>query len=162
MFDASKGTVVWGMNHFKQFGLTSLLDDLVEVEDKGFDNKVCDQVRKALDKISNSFTDIPDNLLFRRAIYSRMEDFTKSYLDWNNIDGSEEKSKKIRVNSMRVIRKKRHLLANQIRKNVHIINENLDLKTIDSIYTALGDLAKAVPNIFIKLADAVLSYFANK
>ena len=47
--------------------------DLVEVEEKGFEKEVCDQVRKTLDKISNAFAAIPDNFLFRQAIYKRME-----------------------------------------------------------------------------------------
>ncbi|MFL6263238.1 MAG: hypothetical protein ACJ76Y_26375 [Thermoanaerobaculia bacterium] len=149
-----KGSVLWSVNRFRSDALGSLLDDLVVLEDYGLDEELCKKVRRALARITNAATELPDDAWWKRQIWKELQSFETIYEQWNNIDGGEEK-REARKDKLRQLRKRRNKIATKIRKNQYIIQNELDLKLVRDGYEALGDLSKALPDLFKNLAAAI-------
>ena len=160
--DTSRGTVVWGINWVRQDALSRLLDDLLEQEKTGYPHETCGKVSEAIGKIANAASGLPDHSWWRRSIVSELEGFLKIYEDWNNHEGEEQEKIDGRKKELKNLRAKRNKLATRIRKNQHIIQNDLDLSVIDSMYEALSDLVKSSPEIFKSLAKALSRYMARK
>lgn len=150
-----KGSVLWSVNRFRSDALGSLLDDLVVLEDYGLNETLCKKVRMALARITNAATELPDNAWWKRQIWKELQSFETIYEQWNNIDGEGEEKRKARKEKLRQLRKKRNKIATKIRKNQFIIQNELDLKLVRDGYEALGDLSRALPDLFKNLAAAV-------
>src|SRR4051794_6039130 len=86
---AERGTTVWAVNSLRSDALVALLDDLVALEDFGLEEDRCVLVRKALAKLTNAATGIPDGSWWRRQIYQELQDFEALYAGWNDVNGAE-------------------------------------------------------------------------
>ncbi len=150
-----KGSVLWSVNRFRSDALGSLLDDLVVLEDLGLDEALCKKVRMALARITNAATELPDDAWWKRQIWKELQSFETIYEQWNNIDGEGKDKREARKEKLRQLRKRRNKIATKIRKNQYILQNELDLKLVRDGYEALGDLSKALPEIFKNLAAAV-------
>lgn len=157
--DKSVGSKLWAFDRFRSSALPKLLDDILKYERVGFSEDECNQVRKTLDKILNLCSEIPDKSFFKKSIYSRLLEFKELYIKWNEVKGSDKKSIADRNKILEKLRSKRSQLAKTVRKNSFILENELDLNLLKSIYEALGDLAKALPKIFTNLSKAVSSFF---
>ena len=162
VLDASRGTVVWGANWFRQDALSRLLDDLLEQEKTGYPQETCDKVSEAIEKIANAASGLPDNSWWRKSVLGELEGFLKIYIKWNNHEGEEQEKIEGRKKELKNLRAKRNKLATRIRKNQYIIQNDLDLGVIDSMYEALSGLVKSSPEIFKLLAKALKRYIDGK
>lgn len=162
VLDASRGTVVWGVNWLRSDGLAKLLDDLLEQESTGYSQEICDKVDEALGKIANQASGLPDYSWWRKSILSELEGFLNIYRKWNNHEGAEPEKVEGRKRELKNLRTKRNKLATRIRKNQHIIQNELDLSMVDSMHEALGELVKAFPDVFKSLAKALERYASRK
>ena len=162
VLDASRGTVVWGANWVRQDALSRLLDDLLVQEKTGYSQETCDKVSKAIGKMANAAAGLPDHSWWRSSIVGELEGFLKIYEDWNNHEGEEQEKVEGRKKELKKLRAKRNKLATRMKKNLHIIQNDLDLAIIDSMYEALSDIVKSSPEIFTSLAKALNRYIARK
>jgi hypothetical protein len=156
--NARQGTIVWGINALRSDGLTRLLDDLVDLENTGLEQKQCAHVKTALSKITGHAAAIPDGSFWRGTIYQEFEAFADVYEQWNSREGVDAHAIAHRKEHLRKLRWQRNRLATRIRLNQFVLQNELDLELIENMYIALGDLAKSLPEIFKSLAEAVARY----
>ena len=152
--DASRGTVLWGFNHFRSEALVNLLNDLLALERVGLDEKNCEQVKLALGTIVNTATTIPDGSWLRGSIWKELQAFEDLYHRWNAHSEPGERSR-----TLKSMRKRRNRLAKRIRKNQYILSNELDLQLINNLYTALGDLSQSLPDLFKNLATSLKPFY---
>lgn len=160
--DTRRGTALWGLNRLREDALVRLMHDLVDVEIRGLTAEECDQVKTALTKVVTVFSAIPDQSFFRKSIWHEIDNFRRAYEDWNEPKGGEEPARQHRKNSIRKMQKARNAAATRIRKNMRILEKELDLILIEDSYEALGELTKAVPDIFRNLSKAIVRFEARK
>jgi len=158
--DASRGSLLWSFNTFRSTVLSNLLDDLMIREKIGLTSEQCEQVKFALGKVINAATGFPDGGFLNKAVWKEIEKMSVLYEKWNEIEGDGEKALHQRTKLLKKLRYQRHKIARRIRKNQYIISQELDLKVVESLYTAMGDLAKMLPDIFVNLAKAIKKYTA--
>lgn len=155
LLDASRGSALWAFNQFRTDALTQLLNDLTALEQVGLKIDQCDRVKRTLAELTNIATAIPDGSYFRSAIWKEFEHFSDIYAQWNSHEGGDPAFIKRRQTELRRLRARRHKIANRIRRNQHILQNDLDLKMVSDMYRALGSLTKALPEIFLSLAKSV-------
>ncbi len=153
-----RGTTVWHLNCLRSDLLPNLLDDLVSAERTGLIEGHCKEVKRALDKVVNSATSIPDGSFWTRSIWKELEGFKEIYDNWNSMFGDHHTAQQHRRTALKKLRKQRHCIAKKIRKHQHILANELDLKLITASHEAMADLVKAVPDLFKELGKAVNRY----
>lgn len=158
-FDASRGSLVWRFNRFKEDGLCRLLDDLQAKEARGLKNAECNEVKQALGQITNACSSIPDGGLLRKPILDIMQKFLDLYTEWNDKEGYNEEIIMKRMILLKKLRKCRQKLARKIRVNQHILDNNYDLQAIDSVFGAFDTLCTSCPGLFSNLSKAVERYY---
>lgn len=160
--ETHRGTIVWGINRLRSDALVSLLDDLTARETTGIQQIQCDQVKLALGYLVNSATVIPDDRgWWRSTIWQELQDFLDIYETWNSHSGDHPQSVADRKAALKKLRRKRNRIATKIRKHQFVIQSELDLKLVESMYEALGRLAKAFPDVFVELGSAVARFRAG-
>jgi len=158
---ASRGSVVWGINLLRSDALSRLLDDLVDLEETGLRREDCRKVAIALEKLANQASSVPDHTWWRHTIYGEVEKFKEMYDQWNYNEGSNSEAIYRRKVALKELRARRNLLATTIRKNQYIIQEELDLALVDSMYSALRELNLALPALFKNVGKAVARYYSR-
>ena len=154
-----RGTPVWSLNSLRSDLLPNLLDDLVSAERTGLIDEHCNEVKKALDRMINSATSIPDSSFWTRAIWQEIKKFKSIYDHWNSMSrNSHDVAQKHRRMALEKLRKQRHRIATKIRKRQHILATELDLKLVTASHEAMAALVKAVPDVFKELGKAVSRY----
>lgn len=156
--EAGRGSLLWSLNTFRSAVLPNLLDDLMIREKIGLTSEQCEQVKFALGKVINAATGFPDGGFLNRAVWKEIEKMSVLYEKWNEIEGDGEKAIHQRTRLLKKLRHQRNKIARRIRKNQYIISQELDLKVVESLYTAMGDLAKTLPEIFVNLSKAIKKY----
>jgi hypothetical protein len=153
--DASRGTALWGINLFRADALSQLMNDLLHREKVGLLDEQCEKVKLALGEIVNIASSIPDGSWFRGAIWQEMQDFADIYSNWNSHYGNDPEIIQRRQLELRKLRDKRNRIARRIRKNQHVLQNELDLQLVDNMYAAFGNLVRALPEVFVNLAKAI-------
>jgi hypothetical protein len=153
--DNSKGSPLWAFNRLRTDAFVMLMDDLVIAQKKGLNEPQCNQVKIALAQSTNCATALPDGSAIRRAIWKEMERFEDIYSKWNEPKGDEKAKQEHRKKHLRKLRSARHKLSRRVRKNGHILSNDLDLGVIDAAYDAIRDLVKLAPDIFQNLSKAI-------
>ncbi|MDW7681458.1 MAG: hypothetical protein SCK70_12905 [bacterium] len=153
-----RGTPVWGFKQFKENGLVNLMLDLLKRAGTGLDDQQCETVSDSLEEISIQLSKIPDHFWIRKSIMGCFDQFKSAYFKWNEIKGDDSTAVKARQKALTKMRKNRHKLARVVRTNVKILNDALDLELIENIYGALGNITRALPELFINLSKAVASF----
>ena len=144
-----RGTAIWALNRYREDALTSLMDDLIELEADGLPDGECQLVRRALERGANEAAGIPDGRF--KTILAAFERLVSDYDEWNRNPATADDRRR----RLRRLRKTRHLLANRIRKNAHVLEGKLDLEIVDAQYAALDRLIRALPEKLPRLAKAV-------
>jgi hypothetical protein len=148
-----KGTPLWAFNRYRTDALTSLLDDLVVIEDRGLSFQECAHVRQALEKSANCAAQIPDGWF--RNVLSSFERLVTDYDAWNNTQGTDQGTIEQRRNRIKRLRRTRQKLATRVRKQTYKLANNLDLEIVKAQYKALEDLTKALPATFRELSKTI-------
>lgn len=128
------------------------------LERQGLEEGKCAIVRAALKRFTNAATAIPDDSWWKRQIWRELQDFEEIYVQWNDVNGTLPENIRERNVRLKALRKKRNTIATKIRKNQYIIQNELDLQLVRDGYEALGDLTRALPDIFRNLAAAIARF----
>jgi hypothetical protein len=153
--DASRRTAAWAVQELRKDALVGFMQDLHEREQEGITQEQCDIARKGLEKLVIEASAIPDRLFLRRSIMSRLEQLTAAYIEWNEPPGPGPAQVAARRKALRKMYRARHKLADAMRENPYILANELDLDLVKGMYEALGEIVRALPEIFKNLARAV-------
>lgn len=158
--DNTRGSNLWSFNHFRIRILTSLLNDLIDVENEGLCNEdVCLKIQTSLDYFINAATEIPKGgFLGGGPLYLEIESFKVTYIKWNGVEGGTQLHKIERQKLLRQLRKKRQIISNKARKIQYLIENNLDQILLKDAYRAIGEMINMVPSIFINLSSSYKDY----
>lgn len=156
--DARRGTALWGINRFRSDALVELLNDLVDLERVGLEEKYCSHVKTALARVVNAATSVPDGSWWRGSIWAELQQFEDIYATWNSHEGTDPEIIERRRKELKKLRKRRNRISRKIRQNQYILENELDLQLIRDTYDAMGGLAKALPDMFKHLAEAVARF----
>lgn len=157
--DNTRGSHLWAYNHFRINILTSLLNDLIEMENEGLTEEYCSQVRKSLEYFINASTNVPQGgFLSGGPLYKEIESFSETYTAWNDINGKSPENTKYRRKLVGELRKKRQKITDKVRKLQYELDNNLDQKILEETYNAIGNLVNMVPNLFKNLSSSYKTY----
>ncbi len=154
-FDGSHGTALWAFDRFRSDALSKILNDLLALERSGLEESICQQVQNALDIVVNEATSIPDGTFISKPLWKDLEAFRDTYVQWNDINGTDEASREKRKVLLKKLRDKRHKVARRSRKNQFVLANNLDLSVVRAMYDAMAEVSSAVPDIFRELSKSV-------
>lgn len=116
-------------------------------------------MRKSLDFLINAATSVPEGGLFSgKALYKEIEDFHKTYSEWNNVNGRKPEFVIQRRKLLIQLRRKRQNISNKVRLLQYELENNLDQKLLIDSYTAIGEVIKLVPSIFKNLSSSYSDY----
>lgn len=154
------GTSSWAFKRLREDALVQLLNDLTSAQSAGLDVATCDLVKVALAKAVNAATAIPDGSFLTRPIWKDMRKFEITYHSWNEPKSPQPEAAAHRRRELERLRKFRHKLATRTRKNMAVIEKELDLQLVKDVYSAFGSLVTAAPDIFKSLASALARFTA--
>jgi hypothetical protein len=150
-----RGTPSWAYNRLREDALVQLLNDLVVAEKKGLNRKQCDLVKEAMAQMVNAATAIPDGSFFTRPIWQDIKKFEDTYWSWNDHKVEDYYAVEHRRKELERLRKIRHKIAKRARKNLAVLDQELDIQLVKNVYEALGNLVTAAPDIFKNIARAI-------
>ena len=159
--DSKRGSPVWRFNSFRSAVLTSLLNDLYNLEQTGIEDKHCQKIAASLNHFSNAATDIPSAGPVIGPLYKDIEKFTEFYQAWNDIKGSGEEMVGARQELRLKLMAQRQKITNKARKLQVAIQENVDTELMKAGFDALSELITAVPDLFGNLGK-VLKEFTKR
>lgn len=160
--DNRRGTALWAFNRLRSDALVMLMNDLVRAQSDGLNEEQCDHVKIVLAQVSNCATALPDGSAIRKAIWQEFQRFEDIYASWNDPKGNYASAQDHRKKELRKLRRCRHKLARRTRKNLHILEDNLDLAIVDAAYGSLEDLIKLAPEVFRDLSKAIKRFAKSK
>jgi hypothetical protein len=157
--DNTQGSHLWSFNHYRINILTSLLNDIIDLENDGLEEDTCKIVRKSLDYFINASTNVPvGGFLSGKALYEEIESFANTYKEWNGIEGKTPEFVDQRRQIVKQLRRKRQGITNKVRRLQYELENHLDQKLLADSYTAIGEVIKLVPNVFNNLASSYGDY----
>ena len=151
----TRGSFLWSYNHFRTSILTSLLNDLIDLENDGLNEDICKLVRKSLEYFINASTNVPQGgFLSGGPLYKEIESFANTYRDWNDINGKDASNIKLRRLLVVKLRQKRQQISNKVRRIQFELENGLDQKILSDSYKAIGELINLGPNLFLNLTSS--------
>jgi hypothetical protein len=161
-FTAARGTPLWEYNHFRVVVLTSLLNDLIDLENVGVQEHLCSLVRQALGHFVNSTTCIPSGGFLTGALLTEAQKFEELYKDWNGVAGTGDDAKRERRKFLKDLRKSRQKITNKVRNLQIEFFTNMDTVILRATYQAVFDIITTAPKLFRNLAEAHSRYEEGK
>ena len=152
--DNTRGSILWSFNFFRINILTSLLNDLYDLESNGLEDEICSKIQASLEYFSNAATEIPEGGFMTGPIYKDIEKFANLYEDWSKIKGSDEEIRQKRRDVRLKLKKQRQVITNKARKLQYELDNNLDQKLLEAGYRAIGDLTTLVPDLLNNLTQS--------
>jgi hypothetical protein len=152
--DNTRGSMLWSFNYFRQSILTTLLDDLYDLESTGLDDKICNKIQSFLEYFGNAATDIPEGGFMTGPIYKDVEKFTNLYVSWNKIKGEDRECRQKRRSTRMKLKEQRQVITNKARRLQYELDNNLDQKLLEAGYRAIGDLTTLVPDLLNNLTQS--------
>ena len=154
--DARRGTALWGINRFRSDALVQLLNDLAGFQEAGIESQPCRQVSSTFAKITNLSSTSPGGSFWHKSIHVLMQEFQNHYIRWSSHQGPD--AAEARRKTLQDLRKTRSRIANRVRENQFILQNELDLRLIQNMYEAMGELATSLPDRFKNLSRAVARF----
>ena len=159
--NGKRGSPVWRFNYFRSVVLTSLLNDLYNLEQTGIEDQHCKKIAASLNYFSNAATDIPSAGPFMGPLYKDIEKFIELYQAWNDIQGGDLEAAASRRGLRLKLMSQRQRITNKARQLQFAIQENVDTQLMKSGFDALGELITVVPDLLSNLGKA-LGEFAKR
>ena len=159
--NSRRGSPVWRFNYFRSVVLTSLLNDLYNLEQTGIEDKHCRKIAASLSYFTNAATDIPSAGPFMGPLYKDIEKFIELYQAWNDIKGRDLEAAASRKELRLKLMAQRQKITNKARQLQFAIQENVDTQLMKSGFDALSELITAVPDLLSNLGKA-LGEFAKR
>ena len=151
--DASRGTPTYAFNQFKGNMLSSLLNDLITLENSGLDDSSCNSLRMSLGYFVNSTTNLPSGGMFTGALSPQVQKFEETYIKWNGVNGNDDKAIEKRRELLVKLRKIQQKITDKTRALQYELSNDLDVHILKSGYEAIGELiSKSPPCLFANLA----------
>ena len=159
--DGKRGSPVWRFNYFRSVVLTSLLNDLYNLEQTGIEDKHCKKIAASLNYFSNAATDIPSAGPFMGPLYKDIQKFIELYQAWNEIKGNGSEVAASRRELRLKLMAQRQKITNKARQLQFAIQENVDTELMKAGFDALSELITAVPDLLGNFGKA-LGEFAKR
>ena len=156
--DGSRGTPLWKVNYYRTKMLTTLLDDLVQLESVGADAECFGEIRLSLEYFINALTEVPNGVLSGKPLYKMVEDFLESCREWDEIKGTSRDSVLKRRAVIRKLRKARQCVSDKMRKLQYQLENNTDMQLLSDAYRAMGGIMNLLPDTFRHVGKAVKRY----
>ena len=155
-----RGSALWQYNHFRISILTSLLNDITDLENEGMEENICQMVQKSLNYYINASTAVPQGgFLSGGPLYKEIENFHKIYVEWNGIEGKNNpKISAERRKKLSSLKKQRQRITDKVRRLQYELQNNLDQKILHDSYNAIGEMIGVVPNMFKNLSASYKLY----
>jgi predicted nucleotide-binding protein (sugar kinase/HSP70/actin superfamily) len=134
--------------------LTSLLNDLYDLESKGMEDKICAKIQAFLEYFGNAATEIPRGGFMTGPIYKDIEKFAQLYVNWNEIKGKDEENRRDREKARQKLKLQRQVITDKARQLQFELDNNLDQKFLQAGYQAIGDLTTLVPDLLNNLTQS--------
>lgn len=163
MMHASKGSPLWTINQIRSSLFSHLIKDLSQFNDAGYDESICNSVKKDLMSFADEIRKLP-KIISENYLNTSMEcpsleklfdDFFKSYTSWNDVNGEGEIQKNERIKHLNNIKKARRKLATEIRINQRPIGFHCDKMNLEKIVVAHKKLSEEHSDTFPELQKAV-------
>ncbi len=156
--DARRGSPLWAYNHYRMLILTRLLDDLVDLEQTGLEDRPCQLISSSLEYFVNVSTEVSGGGFLTGNLYRHTKKFSELYKDWNDIKGRDEKAAYERRLLLEKLRNQRQKITDTAASLQYEIEHSLDRKILEDTYGAIGGLITLVPDLFKGLAAAFGDY----
>lgn len=153
LLDASRGTVLWAINHFRTRALGALVEDLSALEERGLRRKECDKVQDGLSDIVAVAATVPTGTYWHGSVYVEFERFQRAYFHWNNHEEAEDGPTK-RRDALAALRKRRKAISRRIARHQFVLLSLLKLEMVKEMYKPLERIVSEMPELFPKLATA--------
>jgi len=150
-----RGSKLWSFNYFRSNILTSLLNDLYDLESNGLEDEICRKIQASLEYFGNAATDIPRGGFMTGPIYKDIEKFAQFYAQWNDVRGKGEEDRQERAKSRLKLKRQRQVITDKARQLQYELDNNLDQKLLEAGYSALGDLTTLVPDLLNNLTQSL-------
>jgi hypothetical protein len=152
LLDASRGSVLWAINHFRKDGLQALVNDLRALDERGLTQKECSKVQDALSDVVTVAAAVPAGTYWETNVYGELERFQEAYVLWN-AHGAERVTER-RADLAR-LRKRKIAISRRIAQHQGVLRAILQIGMVVEMYQALERIASEMPALFPKLAAAV-------
>lgn len=126
------------------------MNDLVDSEETGLDPNVADAVTRTLERILNVYSAVPDKSWLNGSLLDSGKRFAKAVESWFKATDTAGRKK-----AMAEIRKSRHRLAVCERKNLTVLEEELDLEIVRECYGAVRKIIGSVPDALANVSRAI-------
>jgi len=157
--DNTQGSPLWQYNHFRTSIITSLLNDLVDLENEGMAEDICKQIQKSLRYFVAASTEVSTGgFLSGGPLYVEIQQFLDTYVEWNDINGRTLENSKQRRKKLSVLLKKRQDITDKVRRLQFELQNDLDQKILADSYNAIGELINIVPGMFRNLTSSFGQY----
>lgn len=156
--DASRGTTIWAHNYFRSRVLTSLLNDLIDLENEGIEDDVCTQIQRSLDCFINTTTAVPSGGSLSRSLYNEVDEFKTIFVKWTEVDGVSEDATEQRRKLLGSLRRQRQKVTDKARSIQLELATNLDRQILVDTYRAIEELTNLAPNLFKNVLAAYTDY----
>jgi len=156
--DNTRGSVLWAYNHYRKSMMTSLLNDLIDLENNGLAEEYCQYIQKSLEYFVNATTEVPRGGFLTGPLYKQAQEFADLYFQWNKIEGSDPGKTSQRRKLLVQLRDQRQKITDRARSLQYELQNDLDKKVLADTYKAVGNLINIVPDLFKSLASAYGDY----
>lgn len=150
-----KGSPIWGLNRFRQYLLSALLEDLEALEVQGLDDEKCDHVKECLKQAIAKGKNGPSVGYFQDAFANRLPGFLNAYEKWNGPTGRTEAEITARRQYLAKLRKQRRKFSARLRPHQIALGEEINNDLPQELWEAVADISKQYPDEFPSLAKAV-------
>jgi hypothetical protein len=160
-----KGDAQWAFDQFRQRFLPAFISDLKALEAAGFKNAdvSCPRVGRCLDEIGTVLESIPNVRPPAPTAAAEFKEFAELYQEWNNKDGDSPETREERARAHESLDRKRERFAARIGKSLPQLQEQVEQKTMDSIFEKLDSMVKdkSLEGVFNNLAKTLDKFQRN-
>lgn len=145
-----RGTPLWAFNKVRSDFLPSLLRDLKEAEENGWDEHACDLVKEILRQLAADSA-MNDPSVPVTQTWELLDEFREKYIEWND-ECQDEECRKERRLSLRAIREK---IARKARNYTKDLDQHVDKLTIVGFFSRVGEVSSQHPQLFANTIKSV-------
>jgi len=158
--DATRGTAIWGINRLRSDLLPALLADLEKRESEGIESGQCVRVAKTLAQLAESATALSAGEAdWKTALYADLTAFQEVFVAHNMDLEDKDEAIKNRVVTLAQLRTIRQKLSDRVRRNLSVIEREVDIRVVESMFAPFRELAKEFPDTLPQLGSAVARFY---
>jgi len=152
---AQAGTPVWGVNRFRQYLLSELLEDLESLEQDGLTDQECEQVKDCLARILAHCSQRATTGFLEVVFTRNLGAFRDAYILWNGPRGKDPEAVKQRRQHLKQLRDKRTRFSHKVGRHQLQLSSELDEPFFQGLWDATAAISEHYPAVFRRLARAI-------